>query len=86
MTNPTTVDLFGGPLRRLPVNGSGELVVDTTSDLARLRDECHDMIRRYGYGTDHHKRTAMRRLVDSRTTLDELRQVRALIRKETRRR
>ena len=85
MTNPTIV-LFGGPLRRLPVNGSGELVVDTTSDLARLRDECHDMIRRYGYGTDHHKRASMRRLVDSRTTLEDLRQVRALIRKETRRR
>ena len=86
MTNPT-IDLFGGPLRRLPVNGSGELVVDTTSDLARLRDECHTMIRRYVWrGTDHHKRASMHRLVDSRTTLEDLRQVRELIRKETRRR
>jgi len=78
-------DLFdGGSLRRPSVNAHGELAVDTTSEASKLREQCYRLIHRYyGLGASHHKRQAMKRLVNSRRTVQELREVRTMIKRAT---
>lgn len=80
----TKGDLFGGEaLRRLSTNAYGELAVDASSETARLRTQCYELIRRSGLRTDHHRRKALRHLVNSRNTVQELREVRTMIKRAT---
>ena len=74
-------DLFGGQsLRRLPLDHQGAIAVDTDSQDARLRDQCLKLIRRH----DRRSRRHLLATLTTRTTTEELRQLRTLLKRSLR--